>query len=282
MVIFNGKKESGKILSDVGKKIRKERLSPRLAAILVGDNPSSKLYVDIKKKAGKKVGINVLGYNFKDNAGEENVMARIRSLNADKSINGIIVQLPLPDGFNAERVVGAIDPKKDVDGFHEENRRLLKKGNPYFLPALPLAIYTAFLQSPKRFRGKKILAFVNSEIFGRSLEDFFKLHKLILKYILKKKAFSLKIRQEAKKAGVIITVCGCPNLIKGDMIKKGTVLIDAGIKRLKTGKVSGDVNRESVAEKASFLTPATGGIGPLTVALLLKNTYLSAKKYGRS
>jgi methylenetetrahydrofolate dehydrogenase (NADP+)/methenyltetrahydrofolate cyclohydrolase len=124
------------------------------------------------------------------------------------------------------------------------------------------------------------LALVNSKVFGESLKDFFKLNGLKLNYILKNKASSRIIRSKTVKADVIITVCGCPNLIKSDMIKNEAILIDAGIKRRKDGKVAGDIDK-SVNKKASFITPIVGGIGPLTVSLLLKNVYLAAKKYGR-
>ncbi len=276
MRIFNGKKIADKILEDLKEKISKERILPTLAVIYVNSNPESELYIRKKRETSKEIGIRFFCYVFKKTEKEEKIIERIRKLNSSPVIDGIIVQLPLPKGFNTEKIIEAIDPKKDVDGFHKKNRELLKKGRPYFFPVLPQAIFLALKKVRKK--RKKILALVNSDIFGKTLEEFLKKKRIKVKYLIFKKKDFPKIKKELKKADIIISVLGKPFFLKGEMIKKGVALIDGGIRVLEKGKIKGDVDRESVKEKASFLTPVPGGIGPLTVALLLKNVYLSAKR----
>ena len=274
MKIFNGKKISEKILENLKKKIAREKKSPVLAIILIGENPESKLYIKNKKAAAENINLKVLCYKFKKNAEESQLIKKIKDLNENSRINGIIVQLPLPEKFNTDKIINSIEPKKDVDGFHRVNRGLLKDNKPYFFPVLPSAILIALNSITKNFKNKKIVALVGSDIFGETLRDFFKRAGIKIKYSVEEKITSL-----LKLADIIISVRGEPCFIKGEMIKENVILIDAGI-RLVKGKLRGDVDRESVAGKASFLTPVPGGIGPLTVALLLNNVFLSAKNYG--
>jgi len=279
MEIFDGKKEAEKILIDLKKRIKREKLSPSLAVVLVGKNPESLLYIKNKKKAAEKVGIKIVLCEFRKNVGEERIIKKIKKLNDDQSINGIIVQLPLPQGLNTSKIINSIDPKKDVDGFCEKNRAMLKKNKPYFFPVLPSAIFTIIKSLPFEIKEKRIIALVNSDIFGKTLKTFFDKKGVKIKYLLGKNKIFLPL----KRADIIISACGRPYFIKGEMVKKGVALIDAGIRIVK-GKVVGDVDRKSLDNKASFLTPVPGGVGPLTVALLLKNVYLGAKaqkkKYG--
>lgn len=273
MKIFNGNKISEKILKDLKKKIAKERKSPALAIILIGENPESKLYIRNKKAAAEKINLKVLSYKFKDDIGEKKLIGKIKELNENPGVNGIIVQLPLPKKLNTDKIINSIEPKKDVDGFHRVNRQLLKSSKPYFFPVLPAAILIALNSATGNLKNKKIVASVNSDIFGEVLKDFFKKAGIRINYSIGEKNISL-----LKSADVIISVRGRPHFIKGEMIKKNVILIDAGIK-LVNGKLKGDVDRESVAEKVSFLTPVPGGIGPLTVALLLRNVCLAFQNY---
>lgn len=276
MKIFHGKKIADEILNDLKKKIAKERILPTLAIVYVNSNRESELYIKKKREASKKIGIRLFCYKFKKTENEEKIIKKIKELNNSDSIDGIIVQLPLPKGFNTQRIIETIDPKKDVDGFHKENRKLLKKGTPFFFPVLPQAIFLALKKIKKK--RKKILALVNSDIFGETLKEFLKKKKIKVKYLIFKKKNLSEIKKEIKKADIIISVLGRPFFIKGKMIKEGAILIDAGIRVSEKGEIKGDVYQESVKEKASFLTPVPGGIGPLTVALLLRNVYLSAKR----
>jgi len=281
MKMFDGKKVADGILKELKNNIHNDKFVPKLAIILVGKDRATKLYIKIKKQAAQRVGIIISQYNFKETVKEDEVIQKIITLNCDKSVNGIIVQLPLPKRFNSEGIISAIAPEKDVDGFHKVNRDLLKRGrNPHFSPVLPSAVLISLKAATKAFGGKKILALVNSDVFGQALKIFLKRKKVKMNYFLRKKLSFMKLKSKLKSTDIIITVCGCPELIKGNMVKEKVILIDAGITLNSKGKVVGDVDKESVEEKASFLTPVPGGIGPLTVALLLKNVYLAKKLYG--
>lgn len=269
MVIFNGKKFAEKILSDLKKKTDKLKIKPKLAVILAGEDKSSELFIRNKKRAAKEVGIEVLLYKFKKNVPEKEIIRKIKNLDSDKSVNGIIVQLPLPEGFSPEKIVGAVSPLKDVDGFGKRSS---------FSSPFISALLIALKNSTKNIKGKKILALVNSDIFGNRLRFFLEKEGIKAEYVLRKNFSPNKINKN--KTDVIITVLGVPNFIKGDMIEKGTILIDGGITVTRNKKTVGDVDRKSVSEKAAFLTPVPGGTGPLTVALLLKNVYLAANKHG--
>ena len=277
MKLFNGKKAAQKILTDLAARIKKEKLKPVLAVIMVGENEASKVYLKLKKEAAKKIGIEVMEYFFSAEAAKESIIKKIQELNNDKKISGVIVQLPLPAMFNADEIIGVLDLAKDVDGFHKENRRLLEKGESKLRPVLPLAILAALQSASKKDLTGKILALVNSEIFGQTLKLVLEEAGAEMNYLARNTCVILGAEKELKSADVLITVCGCPNMIKGEMIKRNAILIDAGITRYHDGKVVGDVDQKSVAGKAAFLTPVPGGLGPLTVALLLRNVYLAAR-----
>ncbi|HRY52505.1 MAG TPA: bifunctional 5,10-methylenetetrahydrofolate dehydrogenase/5,10-methenyltetrahydrofolate cyclohydrolase [Candidatus Portnoybacteria bacterium] len=279
MKIFDGKKAADKILKDLAAAIKKEKLSPVLSVVLVGDNEASRLYVDLKKKAAAKIGIKIIEQQFSAQAKEEEIVDYIIKSNNDAQISGIIIQLPLPATLNTDRIIKAIDPKKDVDGFHPETKKMLEKNKAILKPVLPQVIL-AILQAAwkKGFAGKNIFALVNSEVFGQTLKSILAPAKAQVNYRVRNTCMVLGVEKEIKSADAIISVCGCPNMIKGEMIKDGAVLVDAGITRYHDGKVAGDIDKASVEAKAAFLTPVPGGVGPLTVALLLKNVYLAAKK----
>ena len=286
MKIFNGKKISETILREIKEDIEREKMSPKLAVVSIDPNSQSKLYIRLKKEAASRVGINIVYYNFSKRSKEQKVIEKIKGLNNNHLIDGIIVQLPVPKNFNRDRIISSINPRKDVDGFHRENRELLKTGSPYFFPVLPSVIFLSLRDAcPKFVRDKKgqfknIIALVSSDTFGSTLKYFFKGKKLDLNYFVWRKYPLSQINKIIGKADILISVLGYPKIIKGDIIKKGVILIDAGISYLE-GKVVGDVDRESVKNRASFLTPVPGGVGPVTVALLLRNVFLAAeKRYG--
>lgn len=281
MKIFNGKRLAEKILLKLKEEISKDRIRPALSVISVGKNPASELFIRNKKKAARRIGIKINHYKFKETVSEKEVIRKIEKLNSEDAVNGIIVQLPLPPELSAKKIVGKLSPWKDVDGF-------LEKSN--FSSPLISAILIALKDSTKNFKTQKITALVNSDFFGRALKSSLteprnsearwkksakssspKKEAIIISYLKNKK------RPKVKTADIIITVCGRPNLIKGEMIKKGAILIDGGITVLKNRKVVGDVDKKSLANKARFLTPVPGGLGPLTVALLLENVYYAAK-----
>lgn len=268
MRIFNGKKVAAKILHDLKEDIKQSKIRPGLAIVLIGENPESLLYVSLKEKAAQQVGINVLKFRFSKGVVQEDIKRKIQELNQDQKINGIIIQLPLPNEYNQDEIIAQIDPKKDVDGFHPANKWLKS-------PMIS-AIILAIKEKDIDFVGKKVVALVNSDIFGRQLVASLAKEGLKAEYLLKKTC-SISDMQDLKSADISITACGCPNMIKQDMIKHSAVLIDAGITRIGERRVVGDVDVDSVKDKASFLTPVPGGLGPVTVALLLKNTFLASE-----
>jgi len=281
MKLFDGKKAARKILKEIEGEIKKKKKNrPALAVILVGEDEASGLYLKLKKEAGARIGIKVQEYLFALNTKEEEIISKIKALNEDKKTQGIIVQLPLPGMLNPDRVIAAISFKKDVDGFRNENNRFSlsrDKKEPRFSPVLPSAILVALSAALKKnLKDKKIVALVNSEVFGQALKEVLEKAGAQINCLVRKACVIMGVQNEVKEADVLISVCGCPRFIRGDMIKEGVILIDAGITRYSDGKVVGDIDSESVAPKAAFLTPVPGGIGPLTVALLLRNVYLAA------
>jgi len=284
MKLFDGKKAARKILKEIEDEIKKKkRIHPALAVILAGEDSVSKLYLKLKKEAGAKIGIKVQEHYFNADIKEEEIISKIKTLNEDKKTHGIIVQLPLPAMLNQDRVISAISPKKDVDGFQKENKSFSltkEKKEPRLEPVLPKAILIALNEALKNdLKNKKMIALVNSDIFGQSLKAVLEKEGAQINCLVRKACVIMGVQNEVKEADVLITVCGCPRFIKGDMIKDGAILIDAGITRYSDGKVVGDIDSESVKYKAAFLTPVPGGIGPLTVALLLKNVFLAAKNF---
>ncbi|OGZ18824.1 MAG: hypothetical protein A2175_00920 [Candidatus Nealsonbacteria bacterium RBG_13_42_11] len=264
MLIFNGKKEADKILSGLKKKIKKEKTKPKLAVISVGKNSASELFIRNKKRAARKTGIKISHYKLRENTKEKEIIELIGYLNKDFSVNGIIIQLPLLKKINPDKIIGKINPIKDVDGFRR---------NTLFSSPLISSILIVLRKSTKKLKGKKVFALVNSDIFGKTLKKYLKKENISINYLKNRKSSGIK------SADILITVLGAPNLIKEKMLKKGVVLIDAGISVMGKNKVRGDVDRRNVQNKASFLTPVPGGIGPLTIALLLKNVYLASKKH---
>jgi methylenetetrahydrofolate dehydrogenase (NADP+) / methenyltetrahydrofolate cyclohydrolase len=271
--IFNGKAKAEKILLETKQIILKEKAKPRLAVVLIGQNKASKVYIRLKIKAANKVGIKLTVYKFETTVQLIKVIQKIEQLNNNCSVNGIIVQLPVSLKFKKENILEKINPQKDVDGFHSKT---------VFSSPLISAILISLKDSAIDLKKKKIIALVNSDVFGRKLKQFLKKHQISINYFLRKSISQKQLVKQTKKADLIITACGVPNLINNDMIKKNVGLIDAGITWLSAKKIVGDVNQAEVREKACFLTPVPGGLGPLTVALLLKNTYLSFKKYGKN
>ncbi len=245
---------SGRVKDKIAKEVflaQPER--PNLAIILVGDRPDSKLYVSLKQREGTKVGIDTHLYTLDSDAPEEELISVIKFLNDDQAIDGILVQLPLPANFNTDRVIATIDPQKDVDGFHPDS--------PEYIISPVLASISACLEEIKfKTLGKTASVLYNSEIFGQSV-----------KTLLKAKGLKVDLSGKTKTADLLITALGEPHKIKKNMIKEGAVIIDIGITTLETG-VAGDLDWDDVKDKASYATPVPGGIGPMTVAFLLKNT----------
>ncbi len=273
MKIINGKKIKREILVEIKKKIERQNLVPGLATILIGQDQASELYVNLKEKAAKKIGVRFHLFRFPSVVVEKEIINQIKKLNEDSSINGIIVQLPLPPLLNTDKIISAIKPGKDADGFQWQNRKLLKLGHkPKIEPVLPLAIWRALEETGENLNKKIFRAVVSSDVFGQTLGEFLKtrLEKINYQYLVKNVCLDRGLEKFLPEADVIISVCGCPRMIRKSMIKDGVILIDAGITKVEN-KIVGDIDQYSVKEKAKFLTPTPGGIGPITVATLLEN-----------
>jgi methylenetetrahydrofolate dehydrogenase (NADP+) / methenyltetrahydrofolate cyclohydrolase len=274
MKLLKGKKIAEKILKNIRKSIKKSRIKPALAVILVGNDLASELYVNLKKKAAKRVGIKFSVFRFSAGAKENAIIGKIKKLNNDNKISGIIVQLPLPKKLDTQKIINLISFSKDVDGFHPENLKLFMAGKAKIFPVFPTAILEMIKASEVRLRGKSAIVAANSERFGEIMKKMMEREKIKAQYMLRK---NLKGNlPKLKKADILFSALGVPGVVKGDMIKTGAIIIDGGITR-RGKKVLGDVDFESVKNKASYISPVPGGVGPVTVACLLRNVWLAAR-----
>ena len=275
---LNGKKIADRILDDLKNKISAENLQPVLAVVLVGENEASKIYVDLKEKAAEKIGIDFRKIAMSENSTEEDVLNKISELNDDPKVSGIIVQLPLPDSLDKIEIIQAIDPKKDVDGFHEENIELFFTGKERFFPVFPKAIIETLKSVETRhassLQGKQAIIICNSQEFGKTMQETLKREKISSQYFFPDDVQDNLV--DLGGADILVTACGVPNLIQGDILKDGVIILDGGIMRV-DNKVVGDVDVASVKNLAGYLSPVPGGVGPVTIACLLQNVY-NAKK----
>lgn len=271
--IILGTEIAAQIKSEIAEKIQhyvaQGERAPGLAVILVGDNPASQVYVNNKKKSCEQVGIVSRSFNLESSISEAELLSLIHQLNDDDEIDGILVQLPLPEHIRSEYIIEAISPSKDVDGFHPYNIGRLSLRQPTLRPCTPYGIVTLLEKTGLNLRGKHAVMVGASNIVGRPMA----LELLILGCTTTiAHRFTEDLASYIRQADLLIVATGKPHFIKGEWIKKGAVVIDVGINRLDNGKLVGDVEFEAAKEKASFITPVPGGVGPMTVAMLMKNT----------
>ena len=264
--IIDGKKLSEEILADICKQVRHKKVQPGLAAILIGDDPSSHLYVKLKKAACEKCDINFHRYLFENDYKTQDIIDVINFLNNDEDVNGILVQLPLPKGLDTDKIIAAIDPQKDVDGFHPENLKKLKNCDNKIVSPLIGGIMELIKATGEKIANKNICILCNHKIFGEPFHCFFDKSNTIKIVTLKDKDY----KKAVSEADVLIVSIGKPKFIKQNKIKDGAIIIDVGINKVKE-KVVGDVDLKAVIKKVKFITPVPGGVGPMTVAMLLKN-----------
>lgn len=267
MKLIKGKPIAEKILKELKRKIKNLDRKPGLAVVLVGENEASKLYIELKRKAAKRVGINFKLHKLNSNINKSKILNLIESLNKDEKVDGIIVQLPLPKKFSAWRIISLIDPEKDADGFSPTGARQ---------PVFPLAVMRILRSTGLRLSGKRCAVIANSREFGTVMKEALKKSRIESTIIsgkdLKRKANMLS------RFDILVSALGRPGSIKGSMIKKGAIIIDGGVVKKKRG-VYGDVDRESVFGKAGYLSPVPGGVGPVTVATLLESVYRLSKRH---
>ncbi|NPA50996.1 MAG: bifunctional methylenetetrahydrofolate dehydrogenase/methenyltetrahydrofolate cyclohydrolase FolD [Epsilonproteobacteria bacterium] len=278
MTLLDGKALSSKIKDKIAKeckKLKKEYdIVPGLAVILVGDDPASHAYVNMKEKACKEVGFYSITHKMPSNIHQDEIIETIKMINKNPRIDGILVQLPLPSHIDTTKILEVIDPKKDVDGFHPFNVGRLVTNLDSFAPCTPLGVMELFKEYNIELQGKDVCVVGASNIVGKPMAALLlnKNATVTITHI-----YTKDLASHTKKADIVIVGAGVPNLIRKDMVKDGAIVIDIGINRLENGKLVGDVAFEEVAPKCSYITPVPGGVGPMTIAMLLSNTLKAAK-----
>ena len=266
--LINGKELAKEIRLKLKEKVEKENLKPKLAVILCGDNEASKVYVRNKSKACNEVGIEFEEYLLPSSTSQKELLSLIDSLNENDNIDGILLQSPIPKGLDIEEAFERILPEKDVDGFNPYNVGRLCIGQDCFIPCTPFGIMKMFEKYNIDLEGKKAVVVGRSNIVGKPMAQCL-LSKNATVTICHSRTKDLK--EELKDADIVVAAVGRREIIKADMIKQGSVIIDVGMNRNNEGKLCGDVDFEEVSKKASFITPVPGGVGPMTVAMLMNN-----------
>ena len=274
MNIIDGKTVSAAVKDEIKNEIAEKGIHPCLAVILVGNDPASAVYVNNKKKACEYCGIESRSYELNEDTSEEELLSLIEKLNGDSEVNGILVQLPVPPQIDADKVIEAISPVKDVDGFSKVSVGALSTGSEGFIPCTPAGIIELLHRYDVEIEGKNCVVMGRSNIVGKPMA------MLLLKEngtVTVTHTKTRNIREITRRADILIAAVGRPCLIDADYVKEGAVVIDVGIHRLDPEKnngkkLCGDVEFESVKDRASLITPVPGGVGPMTIAMLMKNT----------
>lgn len=278
--IIDGKIISSKVKERVKNEVadlNKIGITVGLAVIIVGNNPASKVYVANKKKSCEALGIISEEYALDENTTQEELLNLINKLNSDPKINGILCQLPLPKHLDEKLIINSIDPEKDVDAFHPTNVGKIMIGDYYFLPCTPAGVMEMLEYEKIDVEGKNCVVIGRSNIVGKPM-NMLLLHKNGTVTICHSKTKNLA--EICKKADILVAAVGKPNFVTADMVKDGAVVIDVGINRVE-GKLCGDVKFDEVSKKVSAITPVPGGVGPMTIAMLMQNTLTAAKKQNK-
>ena len=275
--IIDGKAISANVkaqVKDETYKLREMGIEVGLAVVIVGDNPASRVYVNNKKKACAEVGFTSYEYALPQETTQEELLELVNKLNNDDKVNGILVQLPLPKQINENAIINAIRPDKDVDAFHPENVGHIMIGDFSFLPCTPAGVMEMLAQTGIETEGKECVVIGRSNIVGKPMAMLL-LHKNATVTICHSR--TKQLAEVCRKADILVAAVGKANFVTPDMIKEGAVVIDVGMNRLENGKLCGDVDYNACFDKAGYITPVPGGVGPMTIAMLMKNTLTSAK-----
>ena len=288
LLILSGKDVSSSVYKGLSERIhalREKGITPGLAVVLVGEDPASQVYVRSKTRTFKKLDLFTQTYRLPKDTSQDELLGLIKELNNDNSYHGILVQLPLPKHIESDKVINAIDPKKDVDGFHPENAGLLAIGRPRFIPCTPKGIMRILEQYKIDLNGKHVVVVGRSNIVGRpiSILTSMKMDGANATTTICHSG-TPNIQYHTKTADVIIVALGVPSFLDHEMIKKDAVVIDVGINRIdadnqKGYKLVGDADWQSIEKKASAATPVPGGVGPMTIAMLVENTVEAAENF---
>ena len=277
MNIIDGKAVSAAVKDEVKEQVaalKKDGGVPCLAVVLVGDDPASKVYVRNKKRACEYCGIKSLEYILDKTASEQQLLDLIDVLNNEPTVHGILVQLPLPPHINEQKIINAISEQKDVDAFHPANVGRLMTGNPDFLPCTPAGVMEMLKKYNIETAGKDCVIIGRSNIVGKPLAMLMLMANSTVTVCHSK---TKNLKEKCLSADILIAAIGKPKFVTADMVKDGAVVIDVGINRTEDGKLCGDVDFDEVSKKASYITPVPGGVGPMTIATLMKNTLTAYK-----
>lgn len=276
--LINGKEVSAavklRVKNETEKIISENGVTPGLAVIIVGDDPASRVYVNSKKKACAEVGFKSFEYAMPKETTQEELLELVNKLNNDPEVNGILCQLPLPKHINENAVINGIKVEKDVDAFHPFNVGKIMIGEFAFLPCTPAGVMELIDSTGTEISGKNCVVIGRSNIVGKPMAMLL-LHRSGTVTICHSKTQNLT--EICKNADILVAAVGKANFVTADMVKDGAVVIDVGMNRLENGKLCGDVDFENVEKKASFITPVPGGVGPMTIAMLMQNTLTAAK-----
>lgn len=276
--LIDGKIISSAVKAEVAKEteeLKKKGITPGLAVIIVGEDPASKVYVANKEKACEQMGFASFKYALPETTTQEELIGLIKELNEKSEVNGILCQLPLPKHLNEELVINTIIPEKDVDAFHPQNVGKIMIGEFDFLPCTPAGVMEMLKYENIDITGKECVIIGRSNIVGKPMSMLL-LHKNGTVTVCHSRTKNLA--EVTRRADILVAAVGRANFVTADMVKEGAVVIDVGINRLENGKLCGDVNFAEVEPKASYITPVPGGVGPMTIATLMKNTLTAAKK----
>ena len=272
MTIIDGKKTAADLRSNLKNEVdnlkKKFNRVPGLTVILIGEYAPSKIYVRNKEKSAVEIGLKSEIIKYPDTVDEKTVLEKISELNKDENVSGILVQLPLPKHINNKKIIDAIDPNKDVDGFHPNNVGNLSSGYQSSIPCTPLGCHLLIKKIEPNLNGKKAVVLGRSNLNGKPMTQLLLKENCTVTIAHSK---TKNLREECLKADILVVAVGIPKLVKGDWVKKGSIVIDVGINKTEEGIV-GDVDFDEVSKHAKAITPVPGGVGPMTIACLLKNT----------
>ncbi|MDX2027656.1 MAG: bifunctional methylenetetrahydrofolate dehydrogenase/methenyltetrahydrofolate cyclohydrolase FolD [Alphaproteobacteria bacterium] len=277
--IINGTEIAAKLRQDIAKEIQSKKLSPGLAVILVGENPASQVYVRNKARAAEEIGMQSWTHRLPDNTTQADLLKHIAQLNRDPAVHSVLVQLPLPAHIDTQAIIEAVDPSKDVDGFHPINAGKLSLGLPGFVPCTPQGCMILLRSALPDLKGHKALVLGRSNIVGKPMAQLLLQADCTVTVAHSKTA---NIPEECRAADIVVAAIGKPEFVKGDWVKPGAVVIDVGINRVDDPKnpgktcLVGDVAFTEASKQAKAITPVPGGVGPMTIACLLKNTLQAA------
>ena len=272
MIIIDGKKVAADLRLNLKNEVdnlkKKFNKVPGLTVILIGEYAPSKIYVRNKEKSAAEIGLKSEIIRYPDTVDEKTVLEKISELNKDENVSGILVQLPLPKNINNKKIIDAIDPNKDVDGFHPNNVGNLSSGYESSVPCTPMGCHLLIKKIEPNLNGKKAVVLGRSNLNGKPMTQLLLKENCTVTIAHSK---TKNLREECLKADILVVAVGIPKLVKGDWVKKGSIVIDVGINKTEEGIV-GDVDFDEVSKHAKAITPVPGGVGPMTIACLLKNT----------